>query len=300
MHDDRHEYKQAFEHFRAGNDIDASSDPAGDHEASLRTVLAYFSKDRLQQLPRSTNESELPVFIVGMPRSGTTLVEQILASHPDVEPGGERGDISAIVEPLEHRAGAAGKYPDLLGTISQEQIDVLANDYLKMIGEIAGGRSRFTDKTPFHGIHLGFINMLLPGSRVIVCKRNPVDTCLSIYFHRFNEAHKYASSLAQLGDFYRHYTNLMEHWIRVLDIRLLEIRYEELVNDSERGIRDIVDFCGLEWHPACLSFYKNRRTADTPSYNQVRRPIYSSSINRWKNYEQYLEPLLRSLQAGDG
>jgi len=299
LHDDRHEYGQAFGHFRAGNDIDADGKPADDHEESLRTVSAYFSKQRLRRLPRAANTSELPVFIVGMPRSGTTLVEQILASHPDVEAGGERGDISAMIDSLKRHTGEAGRYPDLLGAISQEQIDALASDYLKMIGGLAGGRTRFTDKTPFHGIQLGFINMLLPGSRVIVCKRNPADTCLSIYFHRFNDAHKYAASLAQLGAFYRHYAKLLEHWTRVLDIKLLEVHYEELVGDSERGIREIVDFCGLEWQPSCLSFYKNKRAVDTPSYNQVRQPIYSSSINRWKNYEQYLQPLLRSLQAGD-
>lgn len=299
LYDDRGKYKQAFEHFRAGNDIDANNTPDEDHEVFFRSVSRFFSKARMEQLPRAANASGLPVFIVGMPRSGTSLVEQILASHSEVEPGGERGDISTIVESLKHRTDPGGGYPDLLGALSQEQIDTLADEHLKIIGDLAKGRARFTDKTPFHGIHLGFINMLLPGSRVIVCKRDPVDTCLSIYFHRFNAAHKYASSLVQLGNFYRHYASLIEHWIRVLDIRLLEVRYEELVSDSERGIREIVDFCGLEWQPACLSFYKNRRTIDTPSYNQVRRPIYSSSVNRWKNYEQHLKPLLQSLQARD-
>jgi hypothetical protein len=253
----------------------------------------------MEKLPRASNTSALPVFIVGMPRSGTSLVEQILASHAAVQPGGERGDIINIVESLKSHPGLSGTYPELLDTITPDLIDELSDDYLNMIGTLADGRVRFIDKTPFHGIHLGFINMLLPGSRIIICNRNPVDTCLSIYFHRFNDAHKYAASLTQLGTFYRHYARLVEHWIHVLDIDVLQVQYEELVSDSERIMRGIVDFCHLDWQPECLSFYNSRRIVNTPSYDQVRQPIYSSSVNRWENYAHYLEPLLLSLEGNE-
>ena len=177
-------------------------------------------------------------------------------------------------------------------------LDKLSTDYLSSIESLSKGHLRFTDKTPLHGILLGFINQLLPGSRVIVCNRDPLDTCLSIYFHRFNAFHGYARHLDTLGAFYREYYTLMEHWINILDINILQIQYEELVRNPDDTIRKIIEFCGLDWDDNCLSFHKNKRIVNTPSYNQVRRPIYTSSIERWKHYDQHLEPLRNSLKRG--
>ena len=225
-------------------------------------------------------------------------MEQILASHPDVHAGGERSDISNMTDSLQKLSGLEGPYPDLLDTADHATMDRLAAHYLDLIRTPSAGCRRFTDKTPFHAMHLGFINLLLPAARIIVCRRDPRDTCLSIYFHRFNAYHDYASSLAGLGVFHRLYSALLDYWISTLDIKIMEVQYEELVANSDAEIYRLTDFCGLERNPACLSFHRNPRTLNTPSYDQVRQPMYSSSVNRWKHYVRHLEPLQRAL-AGD-
>jgi len=295
LYDELHEYDKAFEHFRQANELDSTNAPESGDTVHLDIMQDFFSKTRLPHLPQAHNDSQLPVFIVGMPRSGTSLVEQILATHPDITPGDERDDIGNIVETLGSRLNTSGTYPEILLETSPGQLDGIAADYLALISSLAGNSLRFTDKTPLHGLHLGLINLLLPASRVIVCNRNPLDTCLSVYFHRFNSFHNYAKNLGTLGRFYRDYHRLIEHWKSILDIQIMEVQYEQLVNDSEQTIRNIIDFCGLEWAPECLDFHNNKRTMNTPSYNQVRKPMYSSSIGRWENYEQHIQPLIDTL-----
>jgi hypothetical protein len=180
--------------------------------------------------------------------------------------------------------------------LTAERLDKLSNKHLASIELLSQGQLRFTDKTPLHGILLGFINQLLPGSRVIVCNRTPLDTCLSIYFHRFNAFHGYAKHLDALGTFFREYYALMAHWINILDIDILQVQYEELVHNPDKTIRKIIGFCGLDWDDNCLAFHRNKRTVNTPSYNQVRRPIYTSSIERWKHYDKHLGPLRTALE----
>jgi len=288
-------YEEAIYCYKNANDMDSKSLPAADYSASTEKIIDFYSSQHWPALPRSTNNSELPVFIVGMPRSGTSLVEQILASHPQVNPGGERNDIFTIIDSQMPNPESGESFLNPLKSMTTESLVKLADNYVESIKGLSSECSRFTDKTPLHGMLLGFINQLLPRSRVIICNRNPMDTCLSIYFHRFNAFHGYATRMDSLGSFYRQYHILLNHWTSILDIKILQVQYEELVMNPEYNIRKLVDFCGLDWDNNCLSFYKNTRTVHTPSYNQVRRPIYTSSIDRWKNYDQYLEQLKTAL-----
>jgi hypothetical protein len=154
---------------------------------------------------------------------------------------------------------------------------------------------RVTDKMPGNFFHLGLIQLMLPNARVIHCKRDPLDTCLSCYFQDFNLPHGYANELHDIAEFYLGYHRLISHWEKVLDLQMLPVRYEELVADPERVIRRIVDFSGIEWDEQCLQYYENSRYVGTASYQQVRQPIYTGSVQRWRNYQRYLEPLIRRL-----
>ncbi len=295
VYDHAGEYDRAFDCYFRANELDASRHPAQNAVSSLQSTAAFFSKDRLSKLPRSSNRSELPIFIVGMPRTGTSLVEQILATHPLVSAGGERGDIFTIIDSLTAESQQGREFPDLLESTSPDILDRFAQRHLDQVRTLAADSARFTDKTPLHGLHLGFISRLFPASRIILCKRNALDTCLSVYFHRFNAFHGYAQRLETLGAFYKAYYELMQHWSETLDIEILTVQYEDLVKDPEDHIRRIIDFCGLEWDSDCLSFHKNKRTVNTPSYDQVRRPIYTNSVERWRHYESHLDPLRAAL-----
>lgn len=297
LYDQAGRYDEAFACFRRANDMDTRPMASVNYSDSVKAITGLYNSGTWPSFPRSNNRSELPVFIVGMPRTGTSLVEQILASHPQVCAGGERNDIFTITDSLMSSASADTSFADALAALTTEQLDALSAEYLSGIGLLAGDRTRFTDKTPLHGILLGFINQLLPRSRVIICNRDGLDTCLSIYFHRFNAYHGYATQLEKLGSFYREYYRLIAHWVGLLDLEMLEVQYEKLVVDPEQSIHRIIEFCGLDWDDRCLSFHRNSRIVNTPSYNQVRRPMYTDSIGRWKKYANHLEPLMKALKG---
>jgi hypothetical protein len=237
------------------------------------------------------------MFIVGMPRSGTTLVEQILASHREVRAGGELEVMSKIVSDLPGLLGNPAPFPECLGGLTRRNIEQPARRYIAALAEIGQGAARVTDKLPHYFLSLGLIDLLLPSARVVHCIRDPRDTCLSNYFIQMNANHPYTASLEHLGHYYRIYQRLMAHWRSVLRIRMHEVRYEELVSNPEEEIRRLLDFCGLAWDEGCLNFHENRRPVATPSYNQVRRPIYNQSVQRWRHYEAHLGPLLRALDS---
>ena len=155
---------------------------------------------------------------------------------------------------------------------------------------------RVVDKMPGNFMHLGYIELLFPDARIIHCKRNPLDTCLSNYFQNFSRSLQYSFNLAHLGVFYRNYVRMMEHWRGIITIPMIEVQYEDMIADQECGSRRIVEFCGLEWDEDCLDFHKSGRYVATASYDQVRRPIYKSSVSRWKNYEEYIGSLIDALR----
>jgi tetratricopeptide (TPR) repeat protein len=239
------------------------------------------------------NPSQAPVFVVGMPRSGTSLVEQIAASHSRVFGAGELRDIYGIVKDLEeHGRGrpVSGLDPDLAGR--------LAEGYVAKLQSLACGRERVIDKTPYNIHYLGSIGVLFPEARVIFCRRDPRDTCLSCYFRKFDEAAPWASDLRDRGYSALETARLAEHWRRVLPLRMLTIDYEALVADLEGESRRLIEFLGLDWEPACLDFHRAERPVLTASAWQVRQPIYSRSVGRWRKYERHLGPLFEVLAKG--
>lgn len=236
-------------------------------------------------------DSEEPVFIVGMPRSGTTLTEQIASSHSKVGGGGE---LAAIGDLMRVLAGGRS-HAEALTSLTRGQSRDLARNYLELLRRVGGSGERITDKMPHNFEHLGLIALLFPNAHIIHCTRDPIDNCVSCFTHHFNENHGYNTDLAVLGQYYREYRRLMAHWREVLPIRMLDFSYEALIADQEGRSRELIDFLGLEWEDACLDFHRNERLVKTPSRWQVRQRIYASSVKAWKKYEKHLGPLFESL-----
>jgi hypothetical protein len=258
-------------------------------------MKAVFDKAFFDEHRPSGIADDTPIFVVGMPRSGTTLVESILAGHPQVHGAGELDDMLLLRQDLAKAHGAGKVYPDFLQTISIEILDQFATKHLARLESLSREAARVTDKMPQNFVQLGLIDLLFPGARVIHCMRNPLDTCLSIYFQPFMQHHDYATELRNIGLYYREYLRLMDHWRSVLRIPMLDLRYEDLVENSEEQVRRLLDFCELPWDERCLRHHESGRVARTFSYNQVRKPIYKTSVARWKRYERHLGPLIEAL-----
>ena len=295
MYDDCGLHEKAFAHFREGNRLKRPRlDRAARVEDTSR-LIAAFSKGLLRRLRPVGHESERPVFIVGMPRSGTTLVEQIVASHPRAFGGGELGGITGIAGDLGKALAADAPYPENVRRMSAAVARSMAARYLKRLHALSPDAERVTNKGVALYLHLGLAAILFPGARILHVRRDPLDTCLSCYFHYFTGAQDFTYDLEDLGLYYRQYERLMAHWRRALPRPILEVRYEELVADQEAVSRRIIAFLGLEWDDRCLEFYRTKRAVQTASADQVRRPIYASSVGRWRAYEAHLGPLKRAL-----
>ena len=252
-------------------------------------IIAAFPVERFQHPRAGTPGSELAVFVVGMPRSGTTLVEQILASHPDIFGAGEMSALQVAVN-------TAGLYPASAAKFSVEEEAALGAQYLEAIRPLALHHRRVVDKMPSNFLFAGLIHRILPDARIIHVRRDPVDTCLSCYTKLFTREQQFAYDQTELGRFYRSYDRLLDHWRTVLPAdRFIEVRYEDIVGDIERESRRMLAFCGLDWDPACLDFHHTARIIRTASLNQVRQPLHADSIGRWRPYAQYLAPLLDAL-----
>ena len=293
-YDGRRQWERAFLHYREGNRAANATFDQREFQQGVDAIIETFTDSLLARTPSDGRDSDLPIYIVGMPRSGTTLIEQILSSHPGVAPGGEIG-VMKIVGPLIPSFSSLDVYPRSVGRFDSNTIRRLADACLDRLRAIAGDADRATDKTPSNFLHLGMISLLLPNARVIHCRRHPLDTCLSCYFQYFPHRVDFAYDLDDLGVYYRHYRRIMEHWRPRLKLPILDVHYEELVANQEEVSRRLIDFCGLPWHDGCLDFHLNPRPVHTLSNWQVRQPIYSNSIGRWKNYEQFLGPLKESL-----
>jgi hypothetical protein len=224
--------------------------------------------------------SEVPVFIVGMPRSGTTLVEQILASHGAVFGAGELTDVGAIAQALYRHTPGEPAYPACMSGLDGTAYAGFGASYVKRTRGLAPDAGRIVDKNPLNFLHLGLIALMLPEARIVHCRRNPADVAVSCYFQNFTRGQEWAFDLGDIGRFHRAYERLMEHWRGVLASPMLELDYEAMVGDSEAESRRLVAFCGLEWDPACLAFHRARRPVRTASQWQVRQPIYAHSVER--------------------
>jgi tetratricopeptide (TPR) repeat protein len=260
-------------------------------DASVRRfheIAATFSADQLSRLRGCSVSSSQAIFVFGMPRSGTTLIEQILASHPLVRGRGESTHLHDLAE-------AAG-YPGRVAQLSPRDLATLGHRYLKLLAAELSQIPHLVDKTPMNFLYAGLISLMLPNARMIHCRRDPLDTCLSCYSLLFKRGHEYSYDQSELGRFYRLYRALMSHWRGVLPPeRLLELDYETLVSDTEHQVRKILDFCALPWDDSCLRFYDTRRRVATSSLDQVRSPIYTSSVGRAQAFRAWLGPLETAL-----
>ncbi|HEU5017762.1 MAG TPA: tetratricopeptide repeat protein [Pseudolabrys sp.] len=294
-YEDIGEPDRAFGHFVSCNAVKRKQ-IAYDETATIGQfdrIRAAFTPELMRAKSGQGDPSERPIFIIGMPRSGTTLIEQILASHPRVRGAGEREDFRAAVVSADaaHRG-----YPDLMPGLDGTQLRAIAAAYLASMGGGAGCAARFTDKLPANYVYTGLIHLALPQARIIHVLRDPLDTCLSCFTTHFSTSQAFAYELGELGRFYCGYERLMAHWRDVLPAgAMLEVRYEDVVANIETQTRRLLDYCGLDWNPACLDFHRTPRPVRTASAAQVRRPLYASAVGRAKRYGSALAPLLAAL-----
>ena len=292
-------FDEAFAQARLGGVLRGVYYNAAATEAGVTRQIEYFTRERLGCLPRASHQSEKPLFIVGMPRSGTSLVEQILASHPQVHGGGELDVMFKVATAAMQKLSRQGwgEFPQYFNRLYLGVADELANIYLQPLIALNPSAKRITDKMPLNFLHVGLIALLFPQSRVIHCRRDPMDTCLSCFMTDFAGGNEFSYDLAALGHFHRQQDRLMAHWKSVLDLPILDVQYEQLVGDAEPQTRRLLGFAGLSWSDKCLRFHENDRFVNTASNEQVRRPLYKSSVQRWKNYEKHLVPLKTSLES---
>jgi tetratricopeptide (TPR) repeat protein len=287
-------YDAAFRHFTRSKEIvrrGAGAFDLGRVTDTFRRVRAVFTAELFATAPRGS-ASEQPVFIVGMPRSGTTLTEQIVASHPRAFGAGELPDLPRIVKGL--RPG----YPETIASFDAGKLSDLAAEYLAALQKQAPADVlRITDKLPLNFAHLGLVALLFPHARIVHCRRDPLDIGLSCMVELFSMDNDYTTDLDSFGRYYLEYARLMAHWREVLPLPMLELQYEAMVEDPDAQIRRLVEFCRLPWDATCLEFGATDRVVSTPSRWQVRQPIYQGSVGRWRHYAAHIEPLRRMLAA---
>ena len=294
------DYDAAFSHYRKANALNPLRSEASGLHKKADDVIRFFSAETLPQAGPAPDGSPTPIFIVGMPRSGTSLVEQILACHPQVSGRGELDILEHLEQKMPALLGRTESYPGCLAGAGSGALAMLARAYLDGIAALSAGRKYVTDKLPGNYERLGLIEKLFPGARIIHVIRDPRDTCLSCYFQNFSKNLTYTTDLRTLGEVYRIYERMMDHWRSTLSIAILDLRYESLVTSPETEVRRILEFCGLPWDSRCLEFHQSTRYINTASYDQVRRPIYQSSIGRWKHYEVHLRELIEVLEQSPG
>lgn len=305
--------------FRAGAALSRALDQAGRHEAALAAMVeararippfdlanfqaqvaarkAFFTPSFIAAKARLGSQSQRPVFIVGMPRSGTSLVEQVIASHPLAFGAGELPDMGLLINDIVPQAGTFEAQMDVLRHLDAPTAEAMATRYLGHLQAMDGKAARVTDKMPQNFLELGLIAILFPQAAIIHCRRDAADTCTSCFLSGLSMHHGYTRDLATLGAYWRGYAAIMDHFTHVLGDRILHVDYETLVTEPEPGARAIVAHCGLEWDNACLEFWKTERRVSTLSREQVRQPVYTTSLGRWRRYGPGLQPLLDAIAA---
>jgi tetratricopeptide (TPR) repeat protein len=295
LYDKIGDYPKAFEAFRQGNQSDRSFQVESFVE-SVDTLLEVFSRENLKRFPRSTLDSEVPVFIACMPRSGSTLVDQIVHSHPQAFGAGELATLIDMISRLHERLETFETYPQCLPHITTSVLDEIGQSYLKEIQKLDPSSIRITNKHLQNYMHLGVLSMIFPKARIIHIHRDPLDNCLGMYMAALDvNRYPWVSDFRHLGLVYRQYQRIMAHWRGVLEIPMLDVKYENLVEDPDGWIRQIIEFCGLSWDDKCLRYYEADRAVLTLSYDQVRRPIFKTAVNRAQRYAAFLEPLKQAL-----
>ena len=288
------DYDRAFEHLRKGNDLKRRQvrydEPA--IEKYFQRISAAFDRRLFPHSEGKGDPSSVPIFVLGMPRSGSTLIEQILAGHPQIHGAGELPNLDLALNGVLNSA----PYPECVPDLDSETLRRLGQAYISRLPALANGRIRVVDKSPNNFLHIGLIRLILPNAKIIHTMRDPMDTCVSCYSKLFANGQTFSYDLAELGRLYNRYAKLMAHWRSVLPPgSMLDVAYEDVVDDLEGQARRLIDYCGLPWDDRCLSFHAADRPVNTASAVQVRKPLFRSSLQRWRRYESGIAPLRDAL-----
>ena len=296
--EDRSEFSRAFELYDRGNRIRRAMeqyDPVQTEVINER-IRSVFDADFLARHAGRGDPDPAPIFIVGLPRSGSTLLEQILSSHSLVDATHELPEVGKLIQQVNRDRKDKNAYPEAVRTFDDGAWAALGRSYIDATRQYRHRAPRFIDKNPNNFASIGLLSMALPNARFVNARRHPLDTCLSCYKQLFARGQPFTYDLAELGEYYLEYDRMMSHWTAVLPGRVLDVQYESVVADQERETRRLLEFCGLPWEESCLRYYETERAIRTASSEQVRRPIYDSSVGIWRNYERQLAPLIEILQ----
>ena len=296
--EDRGDHARAFEHYERGNRTRRkleSYDPVQTEVINER-IRGVFDSGFLARNAGHGDPDPAPIFIVGLPRSGSTLIEQILASHSQVDATHELPDVGRLIQRINRENGGKTAYPEAVREFDGKAWSRLGRDYIEATRKYRGDASRFIDKNPNNFANIGLVHLALPKARFINARRHPLDTGLSCFKQLFARGQPFTYDLVEIGEYYLEYDRMMSHWHAMLPGRVLDVRYEDVVANLEREARRMLEFCGLSWEDACLRFHETERAIRTASSEQVRRPIYDSSIGIWRHYERELAPLIGVLE----
>ena len=291
--EDAGNYDKSFNYYKKGNDLNrgrTTYDPKAIEALSDRLKL-FFTKDKFEEYKSSGCNSGAPIFIVGLPRSGSTLVEQILASHSKVEGTMELPNIMNIARKLGNSSKDRTAYPEIIETLLDSDLTLLGQAFVNETEFLRTGKPHFIDKMPNNFSHIGLLKLILPNAKVIDARRNPMDTCFSCYKQLFARGQAFTYDLSEIARYYVNYVNLMDHWNKVLPGYVFKIQHEALLQDQEGITRDLLEFCELDFESSTLEFYKTERAVKTASSEQVRQPINTKGLNQWKNFESHLNDL---------
>ena len=298
--EDRGEYEAAMAAYVKGNQVRGKSVPwqAETFHHDTRELMAFFDEALIERQRGSGCESPDPIFVVGLPRAGSTLIEQILASHSQVEGTAELADIIALARKIsgKRRRDDPSKYPSALADMDAQTLRELGESYISSTAvQRMTDAPFFIDKMPNNFSHIGLIHLILPNAKIIDARRHPMDCCFSGYKQLFASGQGFSYGMDRIGNYYRDYVDLMDHWDRVLPGRVLRVQYEKMVDDTEAQVRRLLDYCGLPFEEQCLAFHETQRTVRTASSEQVRQPIYRSGMGQWEPFSRWLDPLRQAL-----
>ena len=294
----RQEYSRAFQHFAKCNAIRRlleSYDPV-ETQTTFDRIIELFDTEFIAKNSGVPASGVTPILVVGLPRSGSTLIEQILASHSQVDGTHELGDLSRAVQSVRRRKSRRSRFPEALAEINREDWQSIGEEYLRRTEIFRSGAPYFIDKNPNNFIYAGVLKLALPNARIINARRHPLDSCFGSFKQLFASGQPFTYDMTELGEYYLQYQRLMDHWRAVLPDFVLDADYENIVADLDGQVARLLDFCGLPFEEACLHFHETDRAVKTASSEQVRRPIYSSSVNLWRNYETHLDELIQILR----
>jgi hypothetical protein len=302
VHDDLAQYDDAFEHYRSGNAIKRRQADYDRRKAEnvFSSIIDFFDHAAIDSLANRGSNSQVPVLIIGMPRSGTTLVEQVISSHPDAAGAGELAFFPSLAHQLPGLLTSELPFPECVAAIDQGAAETITRNYLDLLRRHSSDALKITDKLPGNYLYVGLFKGLFPQGRVIRCRRDPLDVALSIYFQYFTQGHDYSWDLDDIAHQYGQYERVMQHWMTLFPGSILEVDYDDTINDFEMVARRLIGYCDLPWNDVCLEFHRTRRDVKTASNWQVRQPIYKTSLGRWKHYRHHIETLIETLKPFRG